>query len=159
MRGLYVMPIPFHTLDEYLAACRGPTIYLPFCSFSVQGKGMFQFTRLPFGLINSPATLARLMNRVLGHGALDPNVFVYLDDIVILSETFEEHVQLLMEVAKRGLINSPATLTRLMNRVFGHGALEPIVFVYLDDIVIVSETFEKHVQLLMEVARRLREAN
>ncbi|XP_062704100.1 uncharacterized protein LOC134286499 [Aedes albopictus] len=72
-----------------------------YCAFSVQGKGMFQFTRLPFGLINSPATLARLMNRVLGHGVLEPNVFVYLDDIVIVTETFEEHVRLLEEVARR----------------------------------------------------------
>lgn len=72
-----------------------------YCAFSVQGKGMFQFTRLPFGLINSPATLARLMNRVLGQGVLEPNVFVYLDDIVIVTETFEEHIRLLNEVARR----------------------------------------------------------
>lgn len=72
-----------------------------YCSFSVQGKGMFQYTRLPFGLINSPATLARLMNRVLGQGVLEPNVFVYLDDIVIVTETFEDHVRLLKEVARR----------------------------------------------------------
>lgn len=72
-----------------------------FTAFSVQGKGMFQFTRLPFGLVNSPATLSRLMDRVLGHGELEPNVFVYLDDIVIVTETFEDHVRLLREVAKR----------------------------------------------------------
>lgn len=72
-----------------------------FTAFSVQGKGMFQFTRLPFGLVNSPATLARLMDRVLGHGELEPNVFVYLDDIVIVSETFEHHLRLLREVANR----------------------------------------------------------
>ncbi|XP_055522617.1 uncharacterized protein LOC129716806 [Wyeomyia smithii] len=71
-----------------------------FTAFSVPGRGMFQFTRLPFGLVNSPATLARLMDQVLGRGKLEPYVFVYLDDIIVVSETFEHHLQLLKEVAK-----------------------------------------------------------
>lgn len=72
-----------------------------FTAFSVQGKGLFQYTRMPFGLINSPATLARLMDQVLGHGELEPYVFVYLDDIVVVTESFEHHVQLLAEIARR----------------------------------------------------------
>lgn len=72
-----------------------------YTAFSVLGRGLFQFTRLPFGLVNSPATLARLMDQVLGYGELEPNVFVYLDDIVIASETFEAHLQSLSEVARR----------------------------------------------------------
>lgn len=70
-------------------------------AFSVLGRGLFQFTRMPFGLVNSPATLSRLMDRVLGAGELEPKVFVYLDDIIVLSETFEEHLALLREVAAR----------------------------------------------------------
>lgn len=72
-----------------------------YTAFSVQGKGLFQYTRMPFGLINSPATLARLMDTVLGHGVLEPYVFVYLDDIVVVTETYEHHVQLLTEIARR----------------------------------------------------------
>lgn len=72
-----------------------------YTAFSVQGKGLFQYKRMPFGLVNSPASLARLMDRVLGHGVLEPNVFVYLDDIVVVTETFEHHVQLLREIANR----------------------------------------------------------
>lgn len=72
-----------------------------FTAFSVLGRGLFQFTRMPFGLVNSPATLSRLMDRVLGAGELEPHVFVYLDDIIVVSETFEQHVQLLREVASR----------------------------------------------------------
>lgn len=72
-----------------------------YTAFSVQGKGLFQYTRMPFGLVNSPATLARLMDNVLGHGVLEPYVFVYLDDIVIVTETFEHHAKLLVEVARR----------------------------------------------------------
>ncbi|XP_055543099.1 uncharacterized protein LOC129728674 [Wyeomyia smithii] len=72
-----------------------------YTAFSVQGKGLFQYTRMPFGLINSPATLARLMDKVLGHGVLEPHVFVYLDDIVVVTETFEQHLRLLKEIAHR----------------------------------------------------------
>lgn len=72
-----------------------------YTAFCVQGKGLFQYTRMPFGLVNSPATLARLMDKVLGHGVLEPYVFVYLDDIVVVTETFAQHVQLLREIARR----------------------------------------------------------
>lgn len=72
-----------------------------FTAFSVVGKGLFQFTRMPFGLVNSPATLSRLMDRVLGAGKLEPKVFVYLDDIVVATQTFEEHMVLLREVRSR----------------------------------------------------------
>ena len=72
-----------------------------YTAFSVLGRGLFQFTRLPFGLVNSAATLARLMDEVLGYGELEPNVFVYLDDIVVVSETFEANLQALKDVANR----------------------------------------------------------
>ncbi|XP_055589797.1 uncharacterized protein LOC129741979 [Uranotaenia lowii] len=72
-----------------------------YCAFSVQGRGMFAFRRCPYGLLNSPASLARLMSRVLGNGELEPNVFVYLDDIVLVTETFEDHIRLLSEISKR----------------------------------------------------------
>lgn len=72
-----------------------------YTAFRIFGRGLFQFTRLPFGLVNSPATLSRLMDHVLGYGELEPNVFVYLDDIVIVSNTFEEHLRSLKEVARR----------------------------------------------------------
>ncbi|KAG5871033.1 hypothetical protein JTB14_010584 [Gonioctena quinquepunctata] len=57
-----------------------------------------------------------------------------------------------------GLHNSSATWQRLIDRVLGP-ELEPHVFVYLDDVVVVTQTFEKHVSVLDEVFRRLREAN
>jgi hypothetical protein len=53
-------------------------------AFVVPSRGLYQFTRLPFGLKNSPMALARCMDRVLDQ-AWEPNVFVYLDDIVICS--------------------------------------------------------------------------
>ncbi|KAG5896374.1 hypothetical protein JTB14_009581 [Gonioctena quinquepunctata] len=57
-----------------------------------------------------------------------------------------------------GLHHAPATWQRLIDNVLGHN-LEPHVFVYLDDDIIVSQTFERHFSILNEVYRRLREGN
>lgn len=63
-------------------------------------KGLFRFTVMPFGLTNAPATMARLMARIIGHD-LEPWVYVYLDDIIIMSNSFEEHLRLIRIVAER----------------------------------------------------------
>lgn len=54
-----------------------------------------------------------------------------------------------------GLCNAPNTLACVMDIVLGSD-LEPYVFYYLDDIIITGESFAHHVELLSEVARRLR---
>lgn len=69
-------------------------------SFIVPGRGLFCFKRMPFGLVNSAATQCRVMQRVLGYD-LEPKVFVYLDDIVITAETFNEYCALVKLVAER----------------------------------------------------------
>ncbi len=69
-------------------------------AFIIPGRGLYQYKRLPFGLVNSPMTMARCMDKVLGYD-LEPKVFVYLDDIVVCSDTFEEHIDLLKKVAYR----------------------------------------------------------
>lgn len=55
---------------------------------------------MPFGLTNAAQTQQRLMDAILGPD-LAPYVFVYLDDIIIVSNSFEEHIRLLLEVQKR----------------------------------------------------------
>ncbi|KAL6455153.1 hypothetical protein MHYP_G00364060 [Metynnis hypsauchen] len=62
--------------------------------------GLFQFRVLPFGLSNAPATFQRLMNNVLS-GLIYKCCAVYLDDIVIASLTFEQHLADLREVLSR----------------------------------------------------------
>lgn len=69
-------------------------------AFIVPGRGLFQYKRMPFGLCNSSQTLCRLMDKVLDVD-LEPNVFVYLDDIIVMSDTYEKHLELLNEVSKR----------------------------------------------------------
>ena len=46
--------------------------------------GMFQFARMPFGLRNAAQTFQRFIDRVI-RGL--PNVYAYLDDLLIASET------------------------------------------------------------------------
>ena len=45
---------------------------------------------MPFELTNAPATFQRLIDALFGPEMV-PYVFGYLDDIIIASETFEEH--------------------------------------------------------------------
>ena len=45
---------------------------------------------MPFGLTNAPATFQAMINHVLREH-LDDYVFAYLDDILVYSNTLEEH--------------------------------------------------------------------
>ena len=47
---------------------------------------------MPFGLSNAPATFQRLIDRVIGT-ELRPHAFCYLDDIIVVTETFEDHLK------------------------------------------------------------------
>lgn len=45
---------------------------------------------MPFGLTNSPAAFRMLSDRLIGP-KMEPPCFAYLDDIIIVTETFEDH--------------------------------------------------------------------
>ena len=62
--------------------------------------GVFEYNRMPFGLANSPACFMRLMTRVL-QGLMWETCLVYLDDIIVFSSTFAEHLKRLREVFER----------------------------------------------------------
>ena len=66
----------------------------------VTKQGLFEFTVLPFGLKNSPSVFQRLMSDVLAE-LLGKTCMVFLDDIIVFSTTWEEHLQHLREVFSR----------------------------------------------------------
>lgn len=69
-------------------------------AFTVPSRGLWQFKVMPFGLHNAAQTQSRLMDEVMGYD-LEPNVHYYIDDLIITSSTFEKHMELLEEVARR----------------------------------------------------------
>ena len=62
--------------------------------------GLYQYRRMPFGLTNALATFQRLMNRLFT-GEEWRFVYVYLDDILIVSSDMEEHLAHVGKVLKR----------------------------------------------------------
>ena len=53
-------------------------------------RGLFEFNVMPFGLSNAPAVFQELMSIVLN--GCNAFAIAYLDDILIFSETFDEHI-------------------------------------------------------------------
>ena len=62
--------------------------------------GLYQFTRTPFGMRNSGATYQRLMTHVLS-GYIDKFCHCFIDDVVVFSRGFEEHLEHLERVFER----------------------------------------------------------
>ncbi|RWR99798.1 Retrovirus-related Pol polyprotein from transposon 17.6-like protein, partial [Dinothrombium tinctorium] len=59
--------------------------------------GLYHFKVMPFSLCNAPATFQRLMNDVL-RSYINRICVVYLDDIIVFSKTFDEHIQRLHKI-------------------------------------------------------------
>ena len=106
-------------------------------------SGLYEFRVLSFGLTNGPSTFQRLMEHVL-HGLLWRRCFVYLDDILIASPTFEEHVATLKVVFARlrdaGLTLKPKKCKFLQSSVtyLGHTISNAGVFPDQDKIAVLE---------------------
>lgn len=80
--------IPIHESDREKTA------------FFVPGRGSLKFKVTAFGLSNAPATQQRLVDLLFGP-EFELKVFCYLDDIIVISKTFDEHVALLNRVHEK----------------------------------------------------------
>ena len=69
-------------------------------AFSVGPLGFFECNRMAFGLTNAPATFQRLMERCMGELHLK-ECLIYLDDIIIFSKSFDEHLLRLGKVFRQ----------------------------------------------------------
>lgn len=87
--------------------------------------GLWQFKVMPFGLCNAPATFSRMMTMVLG-GLLFNTCLVYIDDLIVFSKTFDEHLlkieKVLTRLTQAGLTLKPSKCEWLKTKILylGH---------------------------------------
>lgn len=66
-------------------------------AFSVGNLGFYECSRMGMGLTNAPSTFQRLMEKCMGEMLLK-EVLIFLDDILIFADTFEQHIERLESV-------------------------------------------------------------
>ena len=66
----------------------------PKTGFHVRGRmaGAYEFNRMPFGIINAPEAHQRAVECMF-KDMLYKNLLVYIDDMLIYSQTFDDHIQ------------------------------------------------------------------
>ena len=69
-------------------------------AFSVGNLVFYECNRMAFGLTNALATFQRLMERCMGEMNLK-ECLIFLDDILVFSQNFEEHLERLEAVFSR----------------------------------------------------------
>lgn len=97
-----------------------------YTAFTIPGRGLYQFKRMPFGLHGAPATCQALIDKVLGP-ELEPYTFTYLDDIIIATSDFESHLKTLTEVLTR--LNNAGLTLREDKCAFGRSELKFLGYV------------------------------
>ena len=64
-------------------------------------EGSFEPTVMFFGLTNSPATFQAMMNDLLRDLVVEEKVAVFIDDVMVVTETEEGHDEIVEEVLRR----------------------------------------------------------
>ena len=106
----YTIPHIDNTLDILSGSCWFPTLDMVSGYWQVKvGEGdrektafctpyeQYEFNVMPFGLCNGPATFQRLTDLVLA-GLQMIHCLVYIDDVIVMGRTFEDHPRNLSEV-------------------------------------------------------------
>lgn len=91
--------VEVHENDRHKTACTTPL-------------ELFEFVRLPIGVCNGLATFQRLMQAAMS-GLVFQIMLVYLDDILVYSQTFEEHLSRLQIVLHR--LRKPSLKVKVEN--------------------------------------------
>ena len=66
------------------------------------GTDLWEFESMPFGLCNAPATFQRVMNYITMDAA---HAMAYIDDLLIFSDTFEDHLKHIEDILIRLIEN------------------------------------------------------
>lgn len=103
-------------------------------AFTIPGRPLYQFTRMPFGLCNAAQTMCRLMDLAIP-SELQDRVFVYIDDLLIVSPDFNTHLERL-EIVAKSLRSANLTINveksvfcmrsiRYLGHIVGNGEIRP----------------------------------
>ncbi|KAK7092391.1 hypothetical protein V1264_008140 [Littorina saxatilis] len=112
--------IPMATQDKHKTAFQTPL-------------GLFQCTKMAFGLVTAPATFARMMRKL----HLEENMAVsFFDDILIATEDWQSHListeQVLDKLDRNGLTVRPSKVEagfeqiEFLGHIIGHGTMRPV---------------------------------
>ncbi|MBW0516621.1 hypothetical protein O181_056336 [Austropuccinia psidii MF-1] len=63
--------------------------------------GIFEYLRMPFGIKNAPSHYQRMMNTIFPEGLSEGWLIIYIDDIIVFSEAWENHLTTLERVLQK----------------------------------------------------------
>ncbi|MBW0564991.1 hypothetical protein O181_104706 [Austropuccinia psidii MF-1] len=63
--------------------------------------GIFEYLRMPFGIKNAPSHYQRMMNTIFPEELSEGWLIIYIDDIIVCSETWESHLTRLERVLQK----------------------------------------------------------
>ncbi|KAL8578109.1 hypothetical protein ACOMHN_055429 [Nucella lapillus] len=116
--------------------------------------GLFQFVRMPFGLISAPASFVRMMRTLLNDLSIN-----FFDDILVPSPTWTRHLQdvmaVLTKLSEGGLTARPTKIfagfqqLEFLGHVVGRGSLQPVPEKVSKMLAIATPTTKRQVRALL----------
>ncbi|MBW0502911.1 hypothetical protein O181_042626 [Austropuccinia psidii MF-1] len=115
--------------------------------------GIYEYTRMPLGIKNAPAHFQRMMDTIFQGEILEGWMVVYIDDIIIYSETWEDHVKYIDTVLKNSRFSewTPGSGTPDSGNTDSEGTETPILGIgssklHTEFFNAVMKTYAKHKQ-------------